>query len=221
MKSLFKNSLYNLIYKLFLLAFPLVSSVYVSRILMPAGVGQVAYAQNVVSYFIVLAGLGMSSYGIREIGKVQKDRAAYSKVFTELFVTQFTATAICTVAYYTWLLVFTPFQGNIYLYVVAGFQLVLSAFNVDWFYQGMEEYRYITSRSIVMKLISLLFMLLSVKSQGDVVPYALMSSVALAGNNIINVLHLSKYIDRVNVRQLMIRPHLKPLLLLLDRKSVV
>ena len=72
MKSLFKNSLYNIIYKLFMMAFPLVSSAYVSRILLPEGVGKVAYAQNIASYFITIAGLGIGSYGVREIGKNQK-----------------------------------------------------------------------------------------------------------------------------------------------------
>ena len=56
MKSLFKNSLYNIVYKLFMIAFPLVSSAYVSRILLPTGVGKVAYAQNIASYFIMITG---------------------------------------------------------------------------------------------------------------------------------------------------------------------
>lgn len=214
MKSLFKNSIYNLTYKVFLLAFPLISSVYVSRILLPAGVGKVAYAQNIVSYFIVLAGLGVSTYGIREIGKVQQNKANRTKIFTELFSIILTTTIFACLLYYSWILILRPFD-NIPLYIAAGLQLVFSAFNVDWFYQGMEEYRYITNRSIVIKVLSLFFMFMTVKSSKDVVAYTLMSSVALAGNNIINLVHIKKYIEFPNFRNIEIKRHLKPLIILL------
>ena len=80
MKSIFKNTIYNLLYKFLMLVFPLISSIYVSRVLLPIGVGEVAYAQNVVSYFIAISGLGMSNYGVREIAKVQNDKKLRSKL---------------------------------------------------------------------------------------------------------------------------------------------
>lgn len=220
MKSLFKNSIYNMIYKLFLLAFPLVSSVYVSRILLPEGVGIVAYAQNIVSYFISFAGLGIASYGIREIGKVQHDKNAYTKVFTELFSIILSTSLFCSIFYYSWILFFFSFENRL-LYIVVGFQLILSAFNVDWFYQGMEEYWYITNRSIIIKLLSLLFMFVTVRTKNDIVAYALMSSIALAGNNIINVIHIRKYMGKPIIKELEIRRHLKPLLVLLSTNLAI
>lgn len=216
MKSLFGNSIYNLIYKIFLLAFPLVSSVYVSRILMPVGVGQVAYAQNIVSYFITLAGLGVSSYGIRAIGKVQKSREAYSKVFSELFLITFISTVLCTALFYGWVLGSQEFNDNRMLYIVAGLQLLLSAFNVDWFYQGMEEYKYITSRSILIKVVALVFMFITVKTEDDIVMFAMMSSIALAGNNIINLYNLRKYMGKLVFCNLHIQQHIKPLFIMLS-----
>lgn len=220
MKSLFKNSIYNLAYKFFLLVFPLISSVYVSRILLPAGVGKVAYAQNIVSYFITFAGLGVSTYGVREIGKVQQNKAERTKTFTELFGIILTTTVFACVLYFSWILLLRPFD-NIPLYIAAGFQLVFSAFNVDWFYQGMEEYKYITNRSILIKLLSLLFMFVAVNSSEDVVAYALMSSVALAGNNIINLVHIRKYIARPNFRKIEVKRHLKPLIILLSTNLTI
>ena len=100
MKSLFKNSLYNIIYKLFMIIFPLISSAYVSRILLPMGVGKVAYAQNIASYFITAASLGVGNYGIREIGKKQKNKEEYSKTVVELLIITLFSTLICSAFYY-------------------------------------------------------------------------------------------------------------------------
>lgn len=220
MKSLAKNSIYNIIYKFFMIGFPLVSSIYVSRVLMPSGVGKVAYAQNVVSYFVAFSGLGVSTYGVREIGKIQQDKKKYSKVFAELFLIVFTTTLFCSFVYYFCIIAFNPF-GNKLLYAVAGLQLLLGAFNVDWFYQGIEEYRYITSRSIVMKLLSLLFMFLSVRNKEDIIPYALMSSIALAGNNIVNIIHIRKYIDFYKLNKLNFKRHIYPLIVLFSTTIAV
>ena len=221
LKSLFKNTIYNLIYRLFSLLFPLISSIYVSRILMPEGVGKVAYAQNLVSYFIVFAGLGIANYGIREIGRVQKNSVEYSKVFTELFIITLISTTFCSILYYSWVLIFLPPDKEFLLYIAVGFQLVLSAFNVDWFYQGMEEYKYITNRSILIKFVALIFMFCTVKTENDIVWYALMSSVAIGGNNIINLFHLRKYITKVSFKEISLKYHIKPLLILLSTNLAV
>lgn len=216
MKSLFKNSLYNIIYKLFMMAFPLVSSAYVSRILLPEGVGKVAYAQNIASYFITIAGLGIGSYGVREIGKNQKNKIQYSKTVVELLIITLISTFICSIIYYGMVCSFPYFLSNRSLYYAVGIQLVLTAANVDWFYQGMEEYGYITARSLIIKILTLLGILVFVKSKNDLVPYALLSSIALAGNNIINVIHLKKYLVKFDISKIKLKQHIKPLLVLLS-----
>ena len=67
--GLFQNSVYNVIYKLLDALFPLVSAAYLGRVLMSDGVGKVAYAQNIVQYFVLAASLGIPNYGIREIAR--------------------------------------------------------------------------------------------------------------------------------------------------------
>ena len=86
MNSLAKNSLYNIAYQFLNLIFPLLSSMYVARIIMEDGIGKVAYAQSIVAYFIAIAVLGFPAYGIREISKVRNDKDNLSKTFNELFI---------------------------------------------------------------------------------------------------------------------------------------
>lgn len=199
-----------------MMAFPLVSSAYVSRILLPEGVGKVAYAQNIASYFITIAGLGVGSYGVREIGKNQKNQIQYSKTVVELLIITLISTFICSIIYYGMICSFPYFLSNRPLYCAVGIQLVLTAANVDWFYQGMEEYGYITARSLIIKILTLLGIFVFVKSKNDLVPYALLSSIALAGNNIINVIHLKKYLVKFDISKIELKQHIKPLLVLLS-----
>lgn len=88
-KSLAKNSIYNIIYTVANILFPFATSIYVSRILLPAGVGKVASAQNIASYFITIAALGLPSYGVREFAKIrEKKEINYLRNFYCLILSQ-------------------------------------------------------------------------------------------------------------------------------------
>ena len=96
-KSLAKNSIYNIIYTVVNILFPFATSIYVSRILLPAGVGKVASAQNIASYFVTLAALGLPSYGVREFAKIRDSEAKKNKLFTELLLLNIVSTTLAVV----------------------------------------------------------------------------------------------------------------------------
>lgn len=100
------------------------------------------------------------------------------------------------------------------MFQIMGLMLVLNIFNIDWFYQGMEEYSYIATRSIIVKILSFVAMLLFVKKAKDYVIYAFILCVATAGNNLLNAWNLRKYIGSPDAG---LHPgrHLKPVLILL------
>ena len=93
-KSLAKNSIYNIIYTVANILFPFATSIYVSRILLPAGVGKVASAQNIASYFITIAALGLPSYGVREFAKIREKKDKRNKLFTELLLLNIISTTL-------------------------------------------------------------------------------------------------------------------------------
>ena len=155
MKSLAKNSLYNILYKTSNLVFPLIISAYVSRILMAEGVGKVSSAQNIVTYFTLLAALGLPTYGTKMIAAVGEIREQRNKTFSELFCLNAISTIICTIIYYCLIINIPYFQERLALSVVCGLAIIFNIINVDWFYQGREEYGYIMMRSLLIKVISL------------------------------------------------------------------
>ena len=84
--SIKKNAVLNIIRTLLSIIFPLVTFPYVTRVLGPVGLGKTQFASNFISYFVMFAGLGIGTYGIREIAKKRDDKQELSKVFKEIFI---------------------------------------------------------------------------------------------------------------------------------------
>lgn len=93
-KSIAKNSFYNLLYKGFTALFPLLTTSYISRVLLPDGVGIVAYANTIVNYFVVVAALGIPNYGVKVIASKRQNLEGRSKSFAELLVINAISTLI-------------------------------------------------------------------------------------------------------------------------------
>lgn len=213
MKSLAKNSAFNAFYTVLNLLFPLVTSIYVARVLLPEGVGKVAYAQSIVSYFTILASLGLPNYGLREIARVREKIKEKNKLFTELLIVNGISTSIALFAYAILVLSVPNLRTQLHLFIACGFLIFLNFFNIDWFYQGEEEYVFIVCRSIIIKVLSIIALLLFVKEKSDYVAYAWISSVALGGNYILNIIHSRKYV-KFTFENINIKPHIKPIMIM-------
>lgn len=213
--SLFKNSIFNAIYRLLNALFPLITASYVSHVIFASGVGKVASAQNIVQYFVLIASLGIPNYGVREIAKSRMDVEEKTRVFSELFLLNMITTLISIVVYYGMICFLPQFVTEKKLYVIVGGSIILNIINVDWYYQGVEEYVYIAKRSIFVKIVSIASIFLFVKKHNDYIIYALISVVAIAGNYIFNIANLHKHDVHLVIKGIGIRRHLKPVLILL------
>lgn len=213
-KSLVKNSIFNMIYKGFTALFPLITTTYISRVLLPSGVGRVSYANTIVAYFTLVASLGLPSYGVKAIAQSNDTKEHRTKTFWELFTINLGATILCILAYYLFVNNFTHFSDRKSLFNIIGLMLILNIFNIDWFYQGIEEYGYIATRSIIVKILSFVAMLLWVKDSGDYLVYAFILCVATAGNNLLNAANLKRYIGKPS-RKMCLERHMRPVFVLL------
>lgn len=213
-KSLVKNSIYNIVYKLVTAIYPLVAVTYVSHILMSDNMGIVSYSQNIVSYFVVIAALGIPTYGIRETAIRSNNKDERSQLFWELFSINFISTTISIIAYIFLVLSIPKFHNNLLLYFVAGLQILFSYFNVDWFYQGLEEYEYISKRSIFVKILALIALPIFIHEKNDYIWYAMIYCLAIGGNNLFNIIKIRHYITKPK-QKLHIAKHLKPISTLL------
>lgn len=209
MKSLAKNSIFNVLYNFVALIFPLITAGYIARVLQPDGVGHVAYAQNFASYFVEFVVLGLPIYGVREISKA-KSSSEESATFSELVFINFVWALVVSVCY---LMVVFKSKSDVSLFLACGIPIFLNFLNVEWYYQGKEEYVTITLRSITIKLLSLIAIFSFVKTRNDVVVYALITSVASVGNYLFNIIHSRKFVS-LSFRHIRPARHLKPLFIL-------
>lgn len=214
-KSLAKNAVFNTIYRLINMFFPLVTSMYVSHILMATGVGRVSTAQNIVQYFVLLAPLGLTTYGTREVAKVRDNREQTERLFTELFTINFCSTLIWAIVYYGMIITMEHFAAERLLYLVAGLPIVFNFINIEWFYQGNEDYVYIALRNAVVKMLSLIAVVSFVRTADDYVMYALIYALGIAGNYVFNITNAIKKGIRLRFSGIKMPQHLKPVLILL------
>lgn len=213
MKSLFKNSIFNIIYTLLNILFPFITSIYLSNILLPEGIGTIGYARNIASYFVSFASLGMQVYGIREIAKAGKDQKTRNKVFTSLIFINAISTFIACACYFILIFSLNIFSADKTILAICGIAIIFNFINIDWLYQGLEEYGYITLRSFVMKALMLIATVLLVKNLSDIYVYAMISVLANGGNYAFNVIQMRKYV-KLDFKDIKIKQHLKPLIVI-------
>lgn len=193
--------------------FPFIITTYSSHVILSEGVGKVTLVHNITSYFISLAALGIPNYGTKKIGSIQHDKAERNKVFTELFIINTTSTLICIVLFFAMIFIFPYFRGNT-LYFVFSSLLLLNFANVDWLYEGMEEYKFIAIRSIVVRLLCLIALPIFVRKESDILPYAVILCAATVGNYILNLINLPRFVSFTN-KGINITRHLKYIFMLL------
>ncbi|MGU8778420.1 flippase [Clostridium perfringens] len=209
-KSLTKNAVFNVLYKALSVLFPLITISYASHILGPDGIGLVSSAQNFVTYFIMFSSLGIPAYGVRAIARLKDNKIDCNKTFTELFLINVISTLLCTIIYYFIINTNNNVIINYKISTLFGSLVIFNIFNIDWLYQGFEEYKFIAIRSFGIKVISLFLLILFVKKSDDIFYYALILCLGSVGNYILNIIQLNKFIhfdfNNINIKQ-----HLKPI----------
>lgn len=213
-KSLTLNVLWNGILSLSQILFPLITFPYITRVLGVEANGANSFSLSVVNYFALFATLGMSTYGIKACAQVKYDRKRLSKVVHELLFISGASTVAVLIVLYLSILLIPAFNNYRTLMFIYSLNLLLNILGVNWMFQGIEKFSYITTRSILFKIISIVFMFIFVKKPEDVALYALISVFASYGGNIINVIYSRNFIDYRRVGNYNLNQHLRPIMFL-------
>ena len=209
--SLKKNIALNLFRTLLSLLFPLITFPYASRILLPEGIGRVAFARSVIDYFIIIATLGISTYGIRETAKVRDDRQQLSKISREIVTINMISTAVSYLLLFIAIFCIPKLTDYRLLLIVISSKILFTALGLDWLYGGMEDYKYITTRAIVFQIISVALLFIFVHRPEDYLKYASIAVFSNVGSHVCNWIHSKKYIDLLIRTKLELKKHLKPI----------
>lgn len=211
-KSIKKNILINFFRTFLTLAFPLITFPYASRILLPEGLGRVNFAQSIVSYFSVIASLGIFPYGVREISKNRDNKIELNKTATSLFCINLLSMTISLCILFVVLFCVPKLSTYRTLIWICSINIIFATINFEWIYTAFEDFAYITIRSFIFQVIGLIILFLFVKSEDDIFIYALIGVFSSAGAGILNFLHVRKYISFVNVNLHDLKRHIKPIM---------
>ena len=201
-----KNYLYNAIYQVFIIIVPLLTIPYLSRILGPSGIGINSYTNSIVQYFVLFGSIGVDLYGNRQIAFVRDNQVKMSKVFYEIFILRLLT--ICLA--YCLFIAFLTINGQYHAYYLfQSIAIVAAAFDISWFFMGIENFKVTVLRNFIVKLLALFSIFLFVKSYNDLNIYILIIVLSTLIGNLTFFPSLHRYLVKVNYRELRPIKHLK------------
>ena len=203
------NFIYNVALTLSTYLINLVLFPYVSRVLGVDMVGKVGFVNDTIGYFSLFALMGIATVGIREIAACGEDRERRSRVFSSLMALVGIMTAVVMAVYLGSLFVVNRFQADRNLFIIGTGSLLFTSMLIEWFYQGLENFRYITIRSILVKLVYAAAVFLTVRHPEDYQLYFLLTVGAVVVNAIINIGY-SRRFATLSFRNVDLKAYLKP-----------
>jgi O-antigen/teichoic acid export membrane protein len=206
-----KNYFYNVLVSLANILFPILSFPYASRVLGPDGIGKVQFTLSFAQYFALFATLGIPIYGVKEIAKNRNDRHKLQSVFTELVTINFVSGIILSIIYFIIVYQFHFFTTYRELLLFASLLVILSFSSTDWFFSGIENFKIIAVRSVVIKIIALILLYTLVKNENDYLLYLCITIFSTLGYQVISFFTITKKVP-LRFTNIRLKQHFVPII---------
>lgn len=188
--------------------FPLITYPYVSRVLGVSNIGICNFVDNLVNYFILVAMMGTSVVGIREIAASQGNKIKLSRTFSSVLTLNAVSTAVAIlallIAMYTVSSLF-PYRDLLYVGVC---KLVFNLFLVEWFFTGIEDFPYITKRTILIRFLYVVAIFVFIHSREDYKWYYILTVGSTVLNACVNIIYSRRFVE-FRIKYVNFKPYLK------------
>lgn len=206
--SIKKNFLYSSILTVSAYLFPLLVYPYVSRVLGLSNVGIVNFVDNLINYFVLFSMMGIGTVGVREIAAAKSDRNHLSKVYLSLLtLTIITTILACVALLISMYTIPTLFEYRDMLYVGL-VKLIFNVFLLEWFFIGLEEFKYITKRTITIRCMYVASIFIFVHNASDYKIYFVITVAAVVLNALVNVFYTRRFVTYAK-NSISIKPYVK------------
>lgn len=212
-KSIQWNLIINGVKTLATLLFPLITLPYASRVLGPSGMGKVGYASSIISYFSLMASLGISTYAVREGARLRDTKERYQTFIKEIFTINLCTTVVAYVCFILFLCL-PVLKGYKILLLVFSLGIWFTTIGIEWLFVIEEEYAYITKRALLCKFVSLVLLFILVRDKKDYGWYAALTVIASGGSALLNLWYSRKFVDWRAPYRGEYRKHIRPILLI-------
>ena len=211
-KSIKKNAVINSFRTILNLIFPLITFPYVSRILSVEDIGVYNFSNSIITYFLLIAALGIDKFAIREGTKYRDNREEFSAFASKIFSINIISTLISYGLLFITLATSDRLSHYSACILIFSIEIFFTTLGTEWIYSVFEEYKYITARSIVFKIISVVLLFIIVRREGDYINYTLVSVFASVGSNVLNFFHARKFCDIKFTFKCGAKEYIKPIL---------
>ncbi len=208
MNSIKKNLTLQTCYQVLSVCLPLITAPYLARVLGPVQLGVFSYTFAIVGYFTLFAFLGTTNYGTRTIASVRGNKALLNENFWSIFALQLCSTLLFSFAYIVYILFFC--KENQWIAIIQGLMLLSCVGNISWLFFGLEDFTITVIRSIVIKLLTLVCILLFVKKPEDLWLYTLIMAGGTVLSQFILWFNLPEFIQFKLPTRKEIIAHIKP-----------
>ena len=211
-----KNVFYNVLLAITQVLFPLITFPYLARTLGPEHVGVLNFAESFAKYFVLLAALGIPIYGVREVAKAASDRTLLTKTFSEIFIINALGTLLLSLVFLVFIIAVPQLAAEKSLFSWALGYFILQVFQLEWFFSGMNQFKFIAIRSLVIRLCFIAAVFLLIRNTNDYVNYFRMQvglAVILAAFNGKRLWDLLDF-SGLSFTRLELKKHIKPMALL-------
>lgn len=213
-KNIKINAILNAIKTIFSIVFPLITFPYISRILQPENVGKVNFGISYISYFSMIASLGITTYAIRECSAVREDKDMLGHKASEIFSINVCTTVVAYILLAISLLMFRKLDSYRTLIIIQSTTILFTTLGADWLNSTMEDFKYITLRTVAFQFASLILMFCFIKTPDDYYKYAAISVISSSGANIMNIFYRRKFCKISLVKKMNWKAHFKPIMFL-------
>lgn len=181
------NAIYRVILNLFNLLVPLFVGPYIAGLLDPELYGMYNRVYAEFNVFLVLGTFGIYNYGMREVSRAREDPTRVNQLFTNLFVTGVAANLLVGVVYVGYALIKAD-GVDLYIYLIMTLQLIANMFYIEFVNEAVENYGFITKKTILIRLIYLISIFVFVRTKEDIIPYTLVICMTIFVNNFVSYL---------------------------------
>lgn len=211
--TLFKNTIYKSILSLVNIVVPIIIGPYITRLLDVDLYGTYNKVLANFQMFLAFASFGVYNFGVREISKIRNDKEKVSKLFTNLFVISFISNILVMMVYIGFTLLTSNGMATT-LYIILIIQIMANIVYVEFVNEALENYKFITIKSVIVKIIYFISLLLFVTKPTDIKIYAIIVSLTVFLNNIISFIYAKRKI-KFDFSQIEFKKYLKPLVAVL------
>ena len=192
--SITKNFLYSSLLTSVGYIFPLITFPYVSRVLGVTNIGICNFVDSIISYYVLFSMMGIRTIGIREIAKSQNNKNEMSQTFYEIVFLNLLFVVLSGTVLLISIEVVPQFAEYKTMMYVGAAKLLTSLMLLDWLYKGVEDFKFITLWSLIVRVLFVISIFVFVRKEDDYPIYFFLIVITELVNGIVNCIHARKYI---------------------------